>query len=153
MLTEVGLRLQVGMSLTPVIEVVTAHVRLTVPENPYVPTTLMGTVLPVVAPGLTDSVAVPVPELGPKLGSLVIVSATVVFSISVPDVPVMVTVAGVESTAAEELAVRVSTSVSAAVPAAKLDVTPEGRPDAVNATVPVNPFAGVMVTVLVPDSP
>jgi hypothetical protein len=81
------------------------------------------------------------------------VSATVVFSISDPDVPVMVIVAGVESTAAEELAVRVSTSVSAAVPAAKLDVTPEGRPDAVNATVPVNPFAGVMVTVLVPDSP
>jgi hypothetical protein len=32
-------------------------------------------------------------------------------------------------------------------------VTPVGRPDAVSATVPVNPGAGVMVMVLVPNDP
>ena len=32
-------------------------------------------------------------------------------------------------------------------------VTPVGRPDAVNATVPVNPPVGVMVMVLVPLAP
>ncbi len=34
MVTEVGLRLQVGVSLTPVIDVVTAQVRLTEPAKP-----------------------------------------------------------------------------------------------------------------------
>ena len=48
----------------------------------------------------------------------------------------MVTVTGVELAVAFELAVRVSTSVSVTVPAAKLAVTPEGKPDAVYATVP-----------------
>jgi hypothetical protein len=47
--TETGFRLQVGMSLTSVIAVVTLHVRLTAPLNPFVPTTL--TVIAVVAPG------------------------------------------------------------------------------------------------------
>ena len=32
-------------------------------------------------------------------------------------------------------------------------VTPVGRPDAINATVPVNPAVGVMVMVLVPLDP
>jgi hypothetical protein len=107
--TEAGLRLQVGVSVTPVIVVVTAQVTLTLPENPYVPTTLMVAVFPVVAPGLTDKVALPVPGLAPKLGSGVTVSATVVVAVSDPEVPVTVTVAGVELAVAVELAVRVST--------------------------------------------
>lgn len=151
--TEVGFRVHVGTSLAPVIDVVTAHVRSTVPLNPYVPTTLMVAVFPVVAPGETDKLWLPVPGLAPKPGSFVIVSATVVFAVSDPEVPVMVTVTGLEVTAADVLTVRVSTSVSDAVPAAKLDVTPEGNPEAVNETVPVNPFAGAMVTVLVPVAP
>lgn len=109
--------------------------------------------MPVVAPAVTVMLALPVPGLGPKLGSLVIVSETVVVSVSDPDVPVMVTVAGVEITAADVVAVRVSTSVSEAVPAAKLAVTPLGRPDAANATVSANPPTGATVIVLVPVPP
>jgi hypothetical protein len=80
-------------------------------------------------------------------------SATVVVSVSVLDVPVMVTVAAVEVTVADVLAVRVSTSVSATVPAAKLDVTPEGRPVAVNVIAPLNPPTGAMVIVVVSVPP
>lgn len=65
--------------------------------------------MPEVAPGLTERLRAPVPELGPKLGSLVMVSATVVVSVRLPDVPVMVTVAGLVVTAAEVLAVSVMT--------------------------------------------
>lgn len=81
---------------------------------------------------MTDKVALPVPGLGPKLGSGVTVSAMVVVAVSdgEVEVPVMVTVTGVELAVAVELAVRVSTWVSLAVPAAKLAVTPEGKPDA-----------------------
>ena len=63
-----------------------------------------------------------------------------------PEVPVTVTV---EVPAAAVLpAERVNTW------AVLIDaVTPVGRPDAVNATVPVNPLTGVMVMVLVPLAP
>jgi hypothetical protein len=62
MFTDVGLRLQVGWSFTPVIDIVTMQSRLTVPLNPLVPTTLMVPVFPVVAPGDTVmAVAAPVP--------------------------------------------------------------------------------------------
>jgi hypothetical protein len=84
-----------------------------------------------------------------KFAGKVTVSATVVVSVNEPDVPVMVTVVG-PAIAAEELAERVSTSVSAAVPAAKLAVTPVGKPDAVNVTAALNPPTGAMVIVLVP---
>ncbi len=102
---------------------------------------------------MTDKLALPVPGLGPKPGSFVIVSATVVVAVSDPDVPVMVTVAGVERTAAEVLAVRVRTSVFEVVPAAKLDVTPEGKPDVAYVIAPLNPPMSVMVMVLVPVPP
>jgi hypothetical protein len=108
MATEVGFRLHVGMSLTFVIDVVTAHVRFTVPLNPFVPTTLIVPVSPVVAPGVTVmEVAPPLPAV--KLGSAVIVSAMLVFAVNVPEVPVTVTVTGLEVTAVNALAAMVTT--------------------------------------------
>lgn len=68
---------------------------------------------------------------------LVTVSAMVVDAVSVPDVPVMVTVdvPGV----AVPLAVRYSTPVVGVGSGANEAVTPEGKPDAARDTVPVNP--------------
>jgi hypothetical protein len=59
MVTEDGFRLHVGMSLTPVSAVVTLQVRLTTPLNPFVPTTLIVPVFPVVAPAVTVKDVVP----------------------------------------------------------------------------------------------
>lgn len=108
MLTEVGFRLQVGMSLIFVIDVLTLQLRVTVPLNPFVPTTLIVPVFPVVAPGVSVMEVVPLVPAA-KLGSAVIVSAMLVVALNVPEVPVMVTVTGVNVTVAEVLAVRVST--------------------------------------------
>jgi len=63
----------------------------------------------------------------------------------------MVTVA--LPTAAVLAAANVIVLVVVAEAGLKLAVTPEGNPVAVNATVPVNPPSGAMVTVLVPDPP
>lgn len=149
---EVGLRLHVGRSLAPRGDEVMAQVRVTVPANPFVPTTLIVPVFPVVAPGLrVMEVVPPVPAV--KLGSAVMVSATLVFALNVPEVPVTVTVTGVEVTVAEVLAVRVSTWDPTVEPAAKEAVTPSGRPLAARETVPENPPTSVKVTVVVPSPP
>jgi hypothetical protein len=79
------------------------------------------------------------------------VSASVAVFVRVPDVPVIVTVT--VPVAAEPLAVRVSTLDVEALAGLKDAVTPLGRPDADNATLPVNPFCGAIVTVLVPAAP
>jgi hypothetical protein len=105
---EAGLKLQVGMSLTFVIDVLTAQLKLTVPEKPLVPTTLIVPVFPVVAPGVSVmEVVSPVPAV--KLGSALIVSEMLVVALKVLEVPVIVTVTGVGVTMAELLALRVST--------------------------------------------
>jgi hypothetical protein len=78
------------------------------------------------------------------------VSAIVALLLKLPDVPVMVTVE--LPVAAELLALRVSVLVPD-VPAPKDAVTPEGRPDAARATVPLKPFCGVAVIVLAPVPP
>ena len=76
----------------------------------------------------------------------VTVRATVVVCVRVPEVPVMVTV--------ELPAAAVLLAESVSTRAVLIDaVTPAGTPDAASATVPVNPFAGVMVIVLVPLDP
>lgn len=79
------------------------------------------------------------------------VSETVVVCESVPDVPVMVTVA--VPVVAVELAVRVKTLVDVAGLVPKLAVTPAGRPEADKVTLPVNPPEGVTVIVLFPLLP
>jgi hypothetical protein len=55
--------------------------------------------------------------------------------------------------AAALLAVSVSALVVVALAGLKAAVTPVGRPEAVRATLPVKPFWGVMVMVLVPLAP
>jgi hypothetical protein len=90
--------------------------------------------------GLTESVKLPVT-----------VRATVVVAVRPPDVPVMVTVAG--PAVAELLAVSVKTLVVVVLDGLKDAVTPLGRPDAASVTLPVKPFAGFTVIVLVPLLP
>ena len=82
---------------------------------------------------------------------LLMVKATLVVAIKLPDVPVMVTVNA--PTAAELLAVNVITldPVVGFVP--NEAVTPLGRPDAARVTLPVNPFTSVTVIVSVPLLP
>lgn len=144
---DAGFKLHVGMSFTPVIDVVTLQVRLTVPLNPLVPVTLTVAVLPVVALGVTVSEVVP-PVPGPKGGAMT-VAAMLVAAVNDPEVPVMVTVAGLEVIAAEVLAASVSTCVPAVEPAANDAVTPLGSPLAAKATVPEKPPASVTVIVAV----
>jgi hypothetical protein len=145
--TELGEKLHVGGSLAAV--GVMEQLRLTVPEKPFIPSTLMVPVLPVVAPGvIVMEVVPPLPTV--KLGSAVTVRAMVVDAVSVPEVPVMVTVTVLEVTSADVLAVTVSTCVPAAVPAAKEAVTPLGRPAAARETVPEKLPTTVTVIVLVP---
>jgi hypothetical protein len=79
------------------------------------------------------------------------VSETVVVCVSVPDVPVMVTVD--VPVVAVELAVNVTTLVEVVGLVPNVAVTPAGRPDADNVTAPVKPPEGVSVIVLLPLPP
>lgn len=79
------------------------------------------------------------------------VSEIVVVCVSVPDVPVMVTVAA--PVVAVELAVNVTTLVDVVGLVPNVAVTPEGNPDADKVTLPVKPPEGVSVMVLVPLVP
>jgi hypothetical protein len=105
--TEVGFRLHVGMSLRPVSVVLTLQVRSTIPVNPFVPATLIVPVFPVVVPGVTVKDVVP-PDPGATPGSAVMLKLTVVAALSALEVPMMVTVTALEVVAAEVLAVSVS---------------------------------------------
>jgi len=71
--------------------------------------------------------------------------------VSVPEVPVIVTVA--VPVVAVLLAVNVTTLVDVVGLVPKLAVTPLGRPEADKLTLPVNPPDGVSVTVLLPLVP
>lgn len=126
------------------------QLRFTVPENPFVPATLIVEVFAVAEPGLTvTGISLPLAPLGAKVGSAVTVSETVVFALDAPEVPVTVTVTGPPS-AAVLLADRVNTWLPGEVPEAKLAVTPLGNPDAASVIVPVNPPMSVTEIVLVP---
>ena len=80
-------------------------------------------------------------------GGFTVRLSTVVF-VSVPCVPVIVTVA--VPVVAVALAVKVSVLVEVAGFGLKAAVTPLGKPTAERVTLPVKPFAGVMVIALVP---
>lgn len=79
------------------------------------------------------------------------VRETVVVAVRVPDVPVTVTVAG------PVVAVLLAEMVSVLLPVAgfgpKAAVTPFGSADVLKLTLPLNPFCGVMLMVLVPLAP
>ena len=79
------------------------------------------------------------------------VNETVVVWLSVPEVPVTVTVA--VPVVAVELAVKVITLVPVVGFVPKLAVTPAGRPEAASVTEPVKPFRGFTVMVLLPLVP
>jgi len=82
-----------------------------------------------------------------KLDGDVTATLSVKVLVRVPDFPVTVTVAAPK--AAEADAVSVRTLDVVAVAELKDAVTPEGKPETVNATLPENPFSAVMATVLV----
>src|SRR5271157_1519388 len=79
---------------------------------------------------------------------LVTVSAIAVLAITLPEVPVMVTVE--VPAVAELLAVSVSTLLPPVGFALNAAVTPAGRPEPVRVTLPVNPFTSVTVMVSAP---
>jgi hypothetical protein len=106
--TEAGFSAQVGTSFTFVIAVLILQFRFTVPLNPFVPSTLIVLVFPVVAPRATVmEVVPPLPLVKP--GCAVIVNAILAVALSVPEVPVIVTVNGVVVIAAELSAAKEST--------------------------------------------
>ncbi len=74
----------------------------------------------------------------------------VVLVVRLPDVPVMVTVEA--PTEALLAADKVTTLLSAAT-APKLTVTPEGKPEADSATVPLNPYRARIAMVVAPLAP
>jgi len=79
------------------------------------------------------------------------VKGTVVVAVWLPYVPVMVTLYW--PTMAELLAASVSVLVPVVGFGEKDAVTPLGRPEAERVTLPVNPFSGVTLMLLVPEAP
>jgi hypothetical protein len=122
--------------------------RVTPPENPFTGV-IVSVLLPPVAPLATVSAVGDAASL--KLCATAIVRLIVVVWVRPPDVPVMVTVA--VPPLAVAAAVNVNVLVDVPGFGLKLAVTPLGRPEAENVTLPLNPFAGVIVTVLVPLVP
>jgi hypothetical protein len=116
-------------------------VRVTPLAHPLAAVTLIVSVA--VLPGTTDKV--PAVGASVKLGAPFTVSAMVTEAVSVPEVPVIVTVA--RPVVAVLVAVNVSTLAPAAGFVPKLAVTPVGSPVAARVTLPVKPLAGVTVTV------
>lgn len=80
-----------------------------------------------------------------------IVKATVVLAVRLPEVPLMVTVE--VPVVAELLTVNVSTLLPVVGLVAKAAVTPEGMPEAASVTLPVNPFWPETLMVDVPEEP
>jgi hypothetical protein len=133
-----GLKLAVTPVGSPLAE------RVTPEANPLAGVTVMVSLV-LVAPWAMDNV----PAVGEseKVGAAATVSASVVVSLSEPEVPVMVTVTGPPTAAVLE-AVRVNTLVLAVVGLGlKLAVTPLGSPLAESVTPEANPLAGVTVMV------
>jgi hypothetical protein len=96
---------------------------------------------------VTDDGAAPIV----KFALAFTVKLIVVVCVREPEIPVTVTVA--VPVAAVALAVKVSTLVVVVVVGLKAAVTPLGRPEADRVTLPVNPFSGLTVIVLVPLEP
>src|SRR5216684_7379169 len=87
----------------------------------------------------------------PGFGAAVTVRVTAVVLVKLPDAPVMVTVT--VPVAAALLAVSVNVLVAVVGFALNEAVAPAGKPDADRVTLPLKPFCGVTVMVLVPFVP
>jgi len=118
--------------------------KVTLPVKPFVGVTVT-VLVPPEPPGLIVRLLGAADRV--KFGGGVTVRVIVVVCVKLPDIPVMVTV--VVPADAEALAVSVSTLVVVVLVGLKDAVTPVGRPEAVKATLPVKPFAGFTVIVLV----
>jgi hypothetical protein len=121
--------------------------RLTLLVNPFCFVTVI--VLVPFAPSRT--VRLPGDAERVKLGEALTVRLTVVVCEIAPDTPVIVTVE--VPAAAELLAVRVNVLVPVVLVGLNDAVTPLGNPDADRLTLPLNPFCGDTVIVLVPFPP
>ena len=93
-------------------------------------------------------VSAPEPVREPEGGAAVTDRLTVAVWVRLPDTPVMVTV--LVPTAAPLLAVNVSKLELVAGLVPNEAVTPEGSPEALRVTLPLNPPTGLTVIVLVP---
>ncbi len=127
-----------------------APVKVMVSLNPP-----LGVIVIVVVPDCPGELMVTVVGLVPIVKSPeeadVTVSVSVVVCAKLPELPITVTV--VVPVVAVPLAVSVSVLVLVAGFALKVAVTPLGKPEAENDTLPLNPFTGVIVIVLVPWLP
>jgi hypothetical protein len=119
-------------------------VKATVPVNPFAGVTVM--VLTPLVPWLIARTLGEAARVKSGVAAALTVRATVAVWVKVPEVPVMVTVEF--PVAAVLLAFNVITPLEL-----NEAVTPLGSPDAVKATVPLNPFVGVTFIVLVPLAP
>jgi hypothetical protein len=115
---------------------------VTLPENAF--TGLMVMALVTLPPGSMMTVLGEAERV--KLGFATVRLIGMLF-VRLPDVPMIVTVA--VFVAALALAVRVSVLLEVAGLGLNAAVTPVGKPDTESVTLPLNPFTGVMVMVLV----
>lgn len=131
---------------------VIAQLKFTVPENELLEASV--SVKLAVCPALMVW-EVGDPEAAPSVKSPeeagVTVSVSVVVCVKLPDVPITVTVP--TDGVAAALAVSVSVLLLVAGFGLKAAVTPLGNPEAESDTLPLNPFSGVIVIVLVPWLP
>jgi hypothetical protein len=112
----------------------------TLPLNPPKLATLM--VLLLLLPCAADRLAGEAPRVNP--GARFTVSENWAVAVSEPETPVTVTVVG-PPTVALPAAVSVTTLLLVAGLGLNDALTPDGKPMAENVTLPVNPFAGVML--------
>lgn len=120
--------------------------RATVPVNPF--WGVMVSALVPSAPGCTLSA---VGETASEnVGAARTVSAIATWLLRAPDVPVIVML---DVPAAAALAALMVAILLPPLTAPKVAVTPVGRPDALNTTVPAKPFSLTIATVLVPLAP
>jgi hypothetical protein len=118
----------------------------TVPLKPKM--SVMAMVLAPLAPGVTLKVVGVAARV--KLGCGTIVSAIVTSAVRLPDVPVIVTVAGPMDALATALNVAVLLKAPKELNVA---VTPDGKPVAEKATAPLNPFCETTLIPLAPLAP
>jgi hypothetical protein len=118
---------------------------VTLPLNPF------NGVIVIVLVAVLPSITVTEAGAAESVNAGVTVSAIVVVCVRPPDVPVTVTVA--VPVVAVPLAVKVNLLAPVAGFGLNAAVTPVGNPDAASVTLPVNPFNGVTVIVLVPVPP
>jgi len=123
--------------------------RLTEPVKPFTGVTVM--VLVPLAPRLIVTLAGEAESEKFGVAAAFTVRLMVVLCVKAPEVPVIVTVA--VPVVAVPLAVNVTLLVVVVLAGLKDAVTPLGRPEAVKLTLPVKPFTGVTVIVLLPLPP